>query len=161
MTQLKYSIRKGEQGDVPDLLRLIKALAVYEKAADEVILTEEDLLRDGFGAQPKFQLLVAEMNQEIVGIAVYYDRYSTWKGRTLYLEDLIVEESKRRLGLGQELLKALIQIAEKEGVERLEWQVLDWNKPAIEFYKYLGATIETEWYNCKFIKGEYSLALKA
>jgi GNAT superfamily N-acetyltransferase len=135
MTQLKYSIRKGEQGDVPDLLRLIKALAVYEKAADEVILTEEDLLRDGFGAQPKFQLLVAEMNQEIVGIAVYYDRYSTWKGRTLYLEDLIVEESKRRLGLGQELLKALIQIAEKEGVERLEWQVLDWNKPGFKSLK--------------------------
>ncbi len=161
MTQLKYSIRKGEPRDVADLLRMIKALATYEKAADEVIVSEEDLLRDGFGSNPKFQLLVAEMNQKIVGIALYYDRYSTWKGRTLYLEDLIVEESQRRLGIGKALLKELVKIADEEEVERLEWQVLEWNKPAIEFYQKLGAIVDTEWYNCKYNKGQYSEALNA
>lgn len=161
MTTLKCTIREGVASDVPHLLRMIKALADYEKAADQVVLTEADLLRDGFGGAPTFKLLVAELNDQVVGIALYYPRYSTWKGSTLYLEDLIVDEAYRRNGIGTSLLLALVNVAAQEGSARLEWQVLDWNTSAIDFYKKLGATIETEWYNCKFNNGQFSAVLKA
>lgn len=140
-------IRKGEERDVSALLALIKELAVYEKAPDAVIVTEETLLRDGFGAHPIYHFYVAEVDGNVEGIALYYFPYSTWKGRYLYLEDLVVRESKRRLGLGKMLFEKMIEVAKSEGVKRMGWQVLDWNEPAIKFYEKYGADISDEWLN--------------
>ncbi|MDG1262758.1 MAG: GNAT family N-acetyltransferase [Flavobacteriales bacterium] len=156
MTQLKCSIRAGKAEDVPGLLKMIKELAKFEKAEDQVVLTEEQLLKDGFGSQPLFKLLVAEVGAETVGIALYYPRYSTWKGPTLYLEDLIVKETYRGNGYGTELLLALTKIAHQEHSARLEWQVLDWNEKAISFYEKMGAVIDKEWYNCKFTQEQFA-----
>lgn len=150
MTQLKCSIRQGNPQDIPELLAMIKELARFENAEDEVVITEENLLKDGFGTQPKFHLLVAEVDNETVGVALYYNRYSTWKGPTLYLEDLIVKEKYRGNGFGTALLLKLTAIAKESHSARLEWQVLDWNEKAIAFYEKMGAVIDKEWYNCKF-----------
>lgn len=156
MTQLKCSIRPGKAEDIPVLLKMIKELAKFEKAEDQVVLTEENLLQDGFGENPLFKLLVAEVNEETVGIALYYPRYSTWKGPTLYLEDLIVKEAHRGNGYGTELLLALTAVAKNEHSARLEWQVLDWNEKAITFYEKMGAVIDKEWYNCKFTQEQFA-----
>ena len=131
------------------VMALIKELAEYEKAPDEVI-TNANLLRDdGFGDNPLFKCLVAEVNEEIVGIALYYPKYSTWKGRCLYLEDLVVRESARRMGIGKMLFDRLVSEARDFGAQRLEWQVLDWNGPAIKFYEKINANLDDEWINCK------------
>ena len=142
-------LRKGTPSDIPELLELIKELAAYEKEPEAVIVTEEILLEDGFGENSIFDFLVAEKDGKVAGIALYYTKYSTWKGRCLYLEDIIVKESERMNGIGSILLKELISISEKAGVKRLEWQVLDWNEPAINFYKKHKAIIDEEWLNCK------------
>ena len=140
-------IRKGAPNDVPSLLKLIKELAIYEKAENEVIVTEDILLRDGFGDNPLYHLVVAEYEGEVMGIALYYYAYSTWKGRYLYLEDFVVKESMRGKGIGKPLFEYLVNIAKDEGVKRMGWQVLDWNEPAIEFYKRKNATLDAEWIN--------------
>ncbi len=142
-------IRSGKREDVPALLRLIKALAVFEKAGDEVEIGEEELLRDGFGKHPQFSFLLAENEAgECLGIALYYYRYSTWKGRSLYLEDLVVDERFRRKGVGKALFDELLKIAKLKGVRRFHWQVLDWNESAIEFYKKYEVEMEDDWLNC-------------
>lgn len=143
------SLRKGIPDDIPELLNLIKELATYEREPDAVVVTEEILLEDGFGDNAIFDFLVAEKEGKVAGIALYYTKYSTWKGRCLYLEDIIVKESERMNGIGSLLLKELIKISEKAGVKRLEWQVLDWNEPAINFYKKHKTIIDVEWLNCK------------
>lgn len=138
-------IRKGVPSDMKGVLALIKELAVFEKEPDAVVITEEDLLRDGFGEHPLFQVFVAEKDQEIAGIALYYYRYSTWKGKTIHLEDLVIKENMRGTGIGKALYTAIIQQGKTEGVRRIEWNVLNWNTPAITFYENSGAKVLDDW----------------
>lgn len=141
-------IRKGIKSDLPQVLELIQELADYEKAAHEVEITLTQLEEDGFGENPVYEFFVAENESEIVGIALYYFRYSTWKGKAVYLEDLVVKGSERGKGYGQLLLDAIIKEAKRTNSKQVRWQVLDWNEPAIEFYKKLGADLDGEWINC-------------
>ena len=143
---MKFIIREGKITDMSNVLKLIQELAHFEKAPDAVIVSVEDLERGGFGKTPLFKTFVAELNNEIVGMALFYPRYSTWKGPTIHLEDLIVTQSKRNLKIGTALYNKVIQYGFSIGAKRIEWVVLDWNKPAIEFYKKTGATILTDWH---------------
>ena len=139
-------IRKAHPGDVPHMLRFIRELAEYEKEPQAVVATEADLLRDGFGDPPRYFCLVAEWEGRPAGFAFYFHTYSTWLGRWgLYLEDLYVTPSLRGRGIGKALMVELARIAVKKGCGRVNWQVLDWNTPAIEFYKGIGAKMLTEW----------------
>ncbi len=139
------NIRHATRADIPRVHALICELATYEKAREQVETTPAILERDGFGDAPLYQLLVADDGGEIVGIALSYFRYSTWKGKRLYLEDLIVTESARGQGVGRALLGATIELARQTDCSGLMWQVLDWNAPAIKFYEKFGVRIETEW----------------
>lgn len=141
------TIRKGTEQDIPAALQLVIELAIYEKAPNEVEASVEEMTRD-FNNNV-FDFFVAELNGEIVGIALYYYKYSTWKGRCIYLDDIIVTEKHRNKGIGYKLIAALIELAKKEKVRKLEWQVLKWNTPAIEFYKKLHTHFDDEWLNCK------------
>ena len=138
-------IRKGTAMDMKGVLALIKELAIFEKEPEAVVITEEDLIRDGFCENPLFSVFIAEKEQEIVGIALYYYRYSTWKGKTIHLEDLVVKESMRGTGLGSALYSAIIEQGKIDGVRRIEWNVLDWNTPAITFYENSGAKVLDDW----------------
>jgi len=139
-------IRPAEAADVPVILRLIRGLAEYERAPDEVKATEDDLLRDGFGPRPMFHVVLAEWDGAAVGFAFYFFNYSTWHGRPgLYLEDLFVEPGFRGCGIGKALLVHLARTAVAEGCTRYQWQVLDWNEPAIRFYEAMGARVLREW----------------
>ena len=146
-------IRNATIKDVSAILSLINELAVFEKEPDAVDVTEQELLANGFGENPLFQTIVAEVNEEIVGMALYYYRFSTWKGKTLHLEDLIVKESFRHLGIGTILYKGFLEKAYQLGVRRAEWVVLDWNKTAIDFYEKSGAKILTDWQTVQMTKG--------
>jgi GNAT superfamily N-acetyltransferase len=139
------NIRKGNPDDMKAVLGLIQELADFEKESDAVVVTVEDLVRDGFGPVPLFDVFVAEVEKEIVGIALYYYRYSTWKGKTIHLEDLIVKEKMRGTGLGYALYSEVIKQGKKDKVRRIEWNVLDWNTPAVEFYEKSGAKVLDEW----------------
>jgi GNAT superfamily N-acetyltransferase len=141
------TIRTGTREDLPQVLALIKELAEYERAPQEVDNTVERMEQDGFGPEKVFDFLVAEMEGQIVGIALYYWSYSTWKGKCMFLEDLVVTQPYRRYGIGRRLFDRLIQIAKEKDARRLSWQVLEWNEPAIEFYKGLGAQLDPEWIN--------------
>ncbi len=154
MNTSKIQIRKAYEHDCEEILNLIKELASYEKAEDQVELTLNQLKIDGFGSNPLYNVQLAENENEILGIALYYYKYSTWKGRCLYLEDLVIKEKYRRQGIGSLLFQAVINISKKENVKRMEWQVLDWNTPAIEFYKKYDADLETEWLNGKFYESD-------
>ncbi len=142
-------IRKGTKKDIPDLHKLIVELAIYEKAADEVEVSLNELENDCFGQNSICNFFVAEINNMVSGIALYYRKYSTWKGRCLFLEDIIVREEYRRKGIGEALFEKVIEVAKKEGVRRLEWQVLNWNQQAISFYKKFDSVFDDEWINCK------------
>ena len=131
--------------DMEAVLGLIQELADFEKEPEAVIITVKDLQRNAFGDQPKFSCIVAEKEGVIVGMALFYSRYSTWKGPTLHLEDLIVTQPERGMGVGKALYTAFIAEGKKQGVERIEWVVLDWNKHAVEFYKKSGANVLTDW----------------
>jgi GNAT superfamily N-acetyltransferase len=138
-------IRKGTPTDMPAVLSLIKELAVFEKEPDAVVVTVDDLVRDGFSENPLFHCFVAELEEQIIGIALYYYRYSTWKGKTIHLEDLIVQEKHRGIGVGMALYKEIIKQGKKDGVRRMEWAVLDWNQNAIDFYEKTGAKVLSDW----------------
>ncbi len=141
-------LRRGHEADLPQVLALIKELAVYEKAPDAVTNTLAEMRRDGFGPSPIFRFFVLEnADYQLIGLALYYTAYSTWKGRMLYLEDLVITETARRGGLGRLLFDAVVAEARATGAHRLKWQVLNWNEPAIGFYQKLGAHIESEWLN--------------
>ncbi|MEX1381918.1 N-acetyltransferase family protein [Lutibacter sp.] len=142
---MNFTIRDAKIEDVPSVLNLIKELAHFEKEADAVEVTVADLEKDGFGKTPLFKIFVAEIAEEIVAIALFYPRYSTWKGPTIHLEDLIVTEQKRGLKIGSALYKKVIEYGYNKGVKRIEWNVLDWNDPAIEFYKSTGAKVLRDW----------------
>ncbi|MBC7846777.1 MAG: GNAT family N-acetyltransferase [Flavobacterium sp.] len=139
------NIRKGKPEDMEAVLGLIQELANFEKEPEAVLITVEDLVRDGFGPVPLFNVFVAEVESEVVGIALYYYRYSTWKGKTIHLEDLVVKEKMRGTGLGYALYSEIIKKGKKDKVRRIEWNVLDWNTPAVEFYKKSGAKILDDW----------------
>lgn len=143
-------IRFFRPDDIPVIYRLICELAEFERAPEEMINTEEQLLQDGFGENPLYGALVAERGREIVGMSLFYWRYSTWKGKVLYLEDLIVTEKERNSGIGTALFQATIQHAREAGCKRMTLQVLDWNEGAITFYKRLGASIDPQWLNAHF-----------
>lgn len=138
-------IRKATKNDMPSVLELIQELATFEKEPDAVVVTVDDLIRDGFSENPLFQCFVADVNGEIIGMALYYYRYSTWKGKTIHLEDLIVKENKRGTGAGFALYKEIIKQGKAENVRRIEWNVLDWNTPAINFYEKSGAKVLDDW----------------
>ena len=146
---MSIEIRKGTKVDIPFALNLVKELATYEKAPNEVEVTIEEMTEWGFGNDKQFDFFVALENNVIVGLALYYYKYSTWKGKCLFLEDIIVTESHRGKGLGKLLFDKVVQVSKEEKVRRMEWQVLDWNTPAIEFYKKYAATLDEEWVNCK------------
>lgn len=144
-----YIIRKGKQSDVSETLDLVRELAVFEKAPKEVEVTINEMKKWGFGPEKIFDFYVAEKNKRIIGIALYYFKYSTWKGKCIFLEDIIVTENERRKGVGGLLFKQILKIAKKQKVRRLEWQVLNWNKYAIKFYKKYNSNFDEEWINCK------------
>jgi GNAT superfamily N-acetyltransferase len=140
------NIRPAMPNQIPEILKLIRELAEYEKLADHVVVTAEDLLRDGFSEQPFFHVLMAEWGGEPAGYALYFFNYSTFRGRPgLFLEDLFVRPQFRKKGIGKALLIHLAKIAVEKKCARFEWQVLDWNTPSIEFYKSLGAVVMKEW----------------
>ncbi|EJL59526.1 GNAT family N-acetyltransferase [Flavobacterium sp. CF136] len=139
------NIRKGKPEDMKSVLELIQELAIFEKEPDAVLITEDDLVRDGFGENPLFHVFVAEVEKEIVGIALYYYRYSTWKGKTIHLEDLIVKDKMRGSGLGFALYSEIMKQGKKDNVRRIDWNVLDWNTPAVKFYENSGAKVLDEW----------------
>lgn len=141
-------IRRGTVDDLPQVHALIQELAEYERAPQEVTNTLEEMERDGFGENPIYKFFVAENEEGVVGIALYYTAYSTWKGRMLFLEDLVVTERLRRAGIGRRLFDAVAQEAKDTGAKRFKWQVLEWNEPAIAFYKKIGADLDGEWINC-------------
>lgn len=142
-------IRKGLKTDLPQVLNLIQELATYEKAPDEVAVTIAEMERDGFGDNPIFKFFVAEVENKIVGISLYYIKYSTWKGKCVFLEDIIVTESLRKYGVGKKLFDEVVKVAKEMNARRMEWQVLEWNSPAIKFYEKVNSHFDGEWVNCK------------
>lgn len=142
---MQINIRKAEKQDMGEVLKLIRELAEFEKEPDAVVINESDLIRDGFGKEPAFHCFVAEVDDKIQGMALIYFRYSTWKGKTVHLEDLIVREDFRGKGLGSALYTQVIQFAKEEKVKRTEWVVLNWNKEAADFYRRSGADVLEDW----------------
>ena len=142
---MQVTIRLATKNDMKDVLDLIKELAHFEKEPNEVEVTVEELIKDGFNNNPEFICFVAEMNNNIEGMALAYKRYSTWKGVILHLEDLIVKQDSRGSGIGTRLLDRIVMYGNEIGVKRICWEVLDWNKPAIEFYNKKGAYIKEDW----------------
>ena len=145
---MSITIRRAVKEDCPRLLELVEELAIYEKAPNEVTVTLEHFVESGFGPNPVWWSFVAEENGVILGFALYYIRYSTWKGQAMYLEDILVTESARGKGIGKLLLDRLIEEAKEKGFKRIVWQVLEWNEPAINFYKKYNANFDPEWVNC-------------
>lgn len=151
---MEITIRPATRDDVPAILSFIRSLAAYEREPDAVAATEADLLRDGFGPNPFFSCLIAEQDGRPAGFALYFFSYSTWLGRPgLYLEDIFVEPEMRGLGIGKALLERVAAIAVEKDCPRLRWEVLDWNTPAIEFYRAMGADFLDEWRNVR-VTGE-------
>lgn len=146
------TIRTGTIHDLPRLRELIVELAIYEKEPNAVEVTLEDLEKDGFGENPIFDFFVAEIEGAVQGIALYYFKYSTWKGKCLFLEDLVVNESLRGQGIGKLLFDEVVKVAAQHQCKRMEWQVLEWNEPAIKFYqnKY-NADLDSDWLNGRLI----------
>lgn len=142
---MEVSIRNAKKKDMAQVFGLIQELAVFEKEPNAVEVTVEDLENDGFGEIPRFHCFVAEVNSKIEGIALVYNRYSTWKGRAIHLEDLIVSEAMRGKGIGSMLLDEVIKYGYQLGVKRINWEVLDWNEPAIAFYENKGAKVMRDW----------------
>ena len=143
---MHFSTREATISDVPEILNLIRELAVFEKSPHAVVVTEKELEESGFGFQPAFKCFVVEQAGEILGMALIYFRFSTWVGRTIHLEDLIVKKAHRGLGIGSALYALVMDYAAKKKVRRVEWVVLDWNQNAINFYEKTGALVLKDWY---------------
>ena len=144
-------IREASKDDMLAVHNLVKELAVFEKAEDQVKTTPTDFIKDGFEENPSFGCYVAEVDGVVVGFALYYIRYSTWNGKVLYLEDLLVTEDYRGKGIGNLLFNKMIELGREKGFRDLNWQVLDWNEPAINFYKKYDALLDPEWINGKIV----------
>ena len=147
-------IRKGKKSDLKHVIKLIRELAEYENAIDKVKINIGELEKDGFSDTPLFSFIVAEIRNQIIGMAFYYTNYSTWEGKCLFLEDLIVTKKHRSKGVGSMLFKSMIEIAKKNQANRMMWQILNWNTPAIEFYKKFNAQVSNEWLNGKLNKDQ-------
>ncbi|MBS1815319.1 MAG: GNAT family N-acetyltransferase [Acidobacteria bacterium] len=145
-----FLIREAVPADAPEIVALIRELAVYEKEPEAAVATEEDILRDGFGKEPYFRCLMVEIGAEIAGFALYFFQYSTWEGRpALYLEDLFVRERFRKQGIGRALFRRLAQVALEKNCTRFQWECLDWNQPGLDFYEANGAKILRDWLNLR------------
>lgn len=142
-------IRIGTVNDLPQVLNLIKDLAAFENEPYEVEVTISEMQNWGFGKDKIYDFFVMEIDNKIIGLALYYFKYSTWKGKCLFLEDIIVKENVRNKGYGKKLFNAVVEVAKNTEVKRMEWQVLDWNKNAIEFYNKYQANLDSKWLNCK------------
>ncbi|MFH6602689.1 GNAT family N-acetyltransferase [Maribacter algicola] len=142
---MDYRIREATVADMPQVLKLIQELATFEKEGNAVEVTAQDLINDGFGAKKLFHCFVAQQDDEIVGMALIYPRYSTWKGPIIHLEDLIVTDHMRGSGLGTALLNEVVKYGADLGVKRINWEVIDWNEPAISFYESKGAKVLRDW----------------
>jgi len=145
---MKITIRRAVKDDCARLLELIQELATYERAPDEVTVTLDHFTESGFGKQPVWWAFVAEVDEVIVGFALYYIRYSTWKGQAMYLEDILITNAMRGKGIGKLLFDRLINEAKEKKFNRIIWQVLDWNEPAINFYRKYNADFDARWVNC-------------
>ena len=150
-------IRKATRVDLPAVMDLIRELALFEKAPEQVTNTVASMEHDGFGEHPVFGLQVAELDGIVVGMALYFVKYSTWKGKGLYLDDLVVTATHRGKGIGSKLFDAYLQEAKSSGAKQAHWQVLDWNTPAIRLYEKLKASIEAEWLDCKMTEQQIIL----
>lgn len=148
---MEIKIRKAFRKDCVRMMELIQELAIYEKAPDEVTVSLAHFEESGFGANPVWWAFVAEVEGVVVGMALYYVRYSTWKGQRMYLEDILVTEAMRGQKIGSHLFDALIIEAKEKGFNGMNWQVLDWNEPAINFYKKYNANFDPEWVNCSIV----------
>lgn len=148
---MQINVRKAVAEDVPAILALVRELALYEKAPQEVTNTEARMLADGFGENPAYTAAVAEAEGRIVGMYIWYVRYSTWKGKGLYLEDIVVTEAMRGRGVGDLLFRACLADAKAMQAQFMTWQVLEWNEPAIRFYKKYNSTFDGEWVNVKLL----------
>lgn len=145
---MEIKIRRAVKEDCPRLMELVNELAVYEKAPQEVTVSLEHFIESGFGTNPVWWAFVAEVNGKVEGFALYYIRYSTWKGQAMYLEDILVTEKIRGNRIGKLLFDRLIEEAKEKDFKRIVWQVLEWNEPAINFYKKYNASFDPEWVNC-------------
>lgn len=148
METTHIKIRKAVKEDCPRILELVNELAKYERAPKEVTVTPEHFEKSGFGNRPVWWAFVAEVDGYVQGFALFYIRFSTWKGQRMYLEDLIVTEEMRGKGLGKMLFEQLIKEAKRRKLNGIQWQVLEWNEPAINFYKKYNAVFDGEWMNC-------------
>lgn len=142
---MEYTIRTAQKGDMKQVLQLIHELATFEKEENAVEISEQNLVEDGFGKQKLFHCFVAEKEEKVVGMALVYPRYSTWKGPVIHLEDLIVTKEMRGTGLGTALLDEVVKYGNDLGVKRISWEVIDWNEPAIGFYESKGANVMRDW----------------
>ncbi len=142
---MEYTIRNAKRTDMPRVLALINELALFEKEPHAVLVTLEELTQAGFGEQPLFHCFVAQVGEEVQGMALVYPRYSTWSGPVIHLEDLIVTQAMRGTGLGSALLEQVVRYGREKGVRRISWEVLDWNEPAITFYEAKGARVMRDW----------------
>ena len=149
---MKIIIEKAVKEDCEAIMQLVHELAVYEKAPDEITVTMEHFVESGFGEKPVWEAFVAKENGIVKGFALYYIRYSTWKGQRMYLEDLLVTEDMRGKGIGKLLFDKLVEECKNKNYSGLVWQVLDWNEPAINFYKkFEGVKFDGEWVNCSMV----------
>jgi GNAT superfamily N-acetyltransferase len=148
-TGMDIKIREAVKADCPRMMELVRELAVYEKAPEQVTVSFDHFVESGFGPNPVWWAWVAEAGGKVEGFALYYTRYSTWKGQRMYLEDIVVTEKMRGHGLGKKLLDQLVEVAKEKGFSGMMWQVLDWNEPAINFYKkYPAVSFDPAWINC-------------
>jgi GNAT superfamily N-acetyltransferase len=153
-------VREGAKEDLPKVLELVRELAEYENALSEVSNTIEMMARDGFGDNPIYGFFLAEVDGRILGVSIYYYRYSTWKGKRLYLEDIVVTQSERGNGIGKALFEKTMQFSLTQNCTGMMWQVLDWNEPAINFYKKYNAKFDAEWINCHLDETQIANFLK-
>jgi ribosomal protein S18 acetylase RimI-like enzyme len=152
---MNYIIRKAVKADVSAMLGLVRELAIYEKSPDAVEVTLAEMETDGFGPNAIYSAFVAvEEGANVIGMALYYIKYSTWKGKAIYLDDIVVNEKYRRYGIGGKLFEEVVKVCKQMGVRKMDWQVLDWNEPAIQFYKKYSTSFSDEWVNCTLYKNE-------
>ena len=157
---MTFKIREARPSDMEAVLKLITELAVFEKEPDAVKITVNDLIENGFKEHPTFYIYLAEMDNTIVGMALFYHRFSTWKGASLHLEDLIVTKQHRQKGIGKALYDSVLNFALENNINRVEWVVLDWNKVAIDFYKSTGANMLNDWNLCQMDRKSIQKYLK-